>query len=140
MWHMRGFLSHEFMKPKAEEHIALVTALRQNTTLKTLQLHHCYYQHRLTDDEVKQSASLLKNNYSFQRLLRFDLQYWAGDFGAILKLNEAGRRYLVQDGSSISRGVEVLSGVSNDINCLFLHLLENPLLCDERCHSIEWCK
>jgi hypothetical protein len=45
-------------------------------------------------------------------------------------LNAAGRRYLVQDGSSISKGVEVLSAVSHDINCVFLHLLENPRLCD----------
>jgi hypothetical protein len=114
----------------AEEYVALVTALQQNTTLKTLQLHHCYYPHRLTDDEVKQIASLFKKNYTFQSLPDFDLEHRAGDFGAILKLNEAGRRYLIADGSSISRGVEVLSAVSNDINCLFLHLLENPFLCD----------
>jgi hypothetical protein len=46
------------------------------------------------------------------------------------QLNKAGRRYLVQDGSSISKGVDGLSKVNNDINCLFLHLLENPRLCD----------
>jgi hypothetical protein len=47
-----------------------------------------------------------------------------------LRLNEAGRQYLVKYGSSISKGVDVLSAVSDDINCLFLHLLENPRLCD----------
>jgi hypothetical protein len=47
-----------------------------------------------------------------------------------LRLNEAGRRYLIEDGSSISKGVDVLSRVNNDINCIFLHLLENPRLCD----------
>ena len=52
------------------------------------------------------------------------------DVGTILRLNGAGRRYLVQDGSSISKGVEVLSRVNDDINCVFLHLLENPRLCD----------
>jgi hypothetical protein len=31
--------------------------------------------------------------------------------------------------SSISKGVEVLSRVNDDINCLFLHLWENPRLC-----------
>jgi hypothetical protein len=50
--------------------------------------------------------------------------------GAILRLNAAGRRYLIEGGSSISKGVEVLSAVSNEINCVFLHLLENPRLCD----------
>jgi hypothetical protein len=53
-----------------------------------------------------------------------------GDVRALLRLNRAGRRYLVEDGSSISKGVEVLSAVSNVINCVFLHLLENPRLCD----------
>jgi hypothetical protein len=116
---------------KAEEYVALVTALRQNTTLKTLQLKHCYYPHRLTDDEVKRIASLLKKNYTFQSLSGFALEkHRAGDVGAILRLNEAGRRYLIADGSSISSGVKVLSAVSNDINCVFWHLLENPLLCE----------
>jgi hypothetical protein len=51
---------------------------------------------------------------------------------AVLRLNSAGRRYLIEDGSSISKGVGVLSAVSDDINCVFLHLLENPGLCDRR--------
>jgi hypothetical protein len=57
------------------------------------------------------------------------------DFGtvkAILRLNAAGRRYLIKDGSSISKGVDVLSVVSDEIDCVFLHLLENPSLCDTR--------
>jgi hypothetical protein len=54
----------------------------------------------------------------------------AGDTGAILRLNEAGRRYLVEDGSFILKGVEVLGRVNNDTDCVFLHLLENPRLCD----------
>jgi hypothetical protein len=37
---------------------------------------------------------------------------------------------LIEDGSSISKGVKVLSKVNNDIDCAFLHLLENPRLCD----------
>jgi hypothetical protein len=49
---------------------------------------------------------------------------------AILRLNEAGRRYLIEDGSSVSKGVEVLSAVRSDINCVFLQLMENPRLCD----------
>jgi hypothetical protein len=54
----------------------------------------------------------------------------AGDIRSIFELNQAGRRYLVQDGSSISKGVDVLSRVNNNINSVFLHLLENPRLCD----------
>jgi hypothetical protein len=114
---------------KAEEYIALVAALQHNTTLKTMQFYK-YAGHQLTEDEAKQMALLLKKNYAFQRLPDISPHSDAGDLGAILRLNEAGRRYLVQDGSSISKGVEVLSRVKNDVNCVFLHLLENPTLCD----------
>jgi hypothetical protein len=51
-----------------------------------------------------------------------------GTVKAILRLNAAGRRYLIKDGSSISKGVDVLSAVSDEIDCVFLHLLENKLV------------
>jgi hypothetical protein len=37
---------------------------------------------------------------------------------------------LFKDGSSSPKGVDVLSAVSDDIDCVFLHLLENPGLCN----------
>jgi hypothetical protein len=43
---------------------------------------------------------------------------------AILRLNSAGRRYLIEDGSDVPKGVEVLSAMNDDMNCVFLHLLE----------------
>jgi hypothetical protein len=114
---------------KAEEYFVLVTALQHNTTLKSLKFHR-HLTFRLNDDEDKQLGALLKKNYALERLPDIDLDNEVRDVGAILLLNEAGRRYLIQDGSSISKGVEVLSRVNNDINCVFLHLLENPVLCD----------
>jgi hypothetical protein len=84
----------------------------------------------LTDDEDKQMAALLKKNYGLESLPNVLLGYPEGDVGAILRLNRAGRRYLIEDGSSIAKGVQVLSGVKNVINCVFFHLLENPRLCD----------
>jgi hypothetical protein len=115
----------------AEDYIAFITALQGNTTLKTLSLNFerlGSIKLQLTDGDDKKIASLLKNSYAMERLPSIRLE--AGDVGAILRLNEAGRRYLIEDGSSISKGVEVLSRVNNDINCVFLHLLENPRLCD----------
>jgi hypothetical protein len=114
---------------EAEEYIALVAALQHNTMLKTLRIYHSG-SFRLTDDEDKQMASVLKKNFALKSLPDIDWENEVGDVGAILRLNEAGRRYLIEDGSSISKGVEVLIGVNNDINCVFLHLLENPRLCD----------
>jgi hypothetical protein len=121
------------IKIKAEEYFFLVTALNYNTTLKSLNLHCCGSPHlisTLTDDEDMKMAALLKKNYALESLPGINLYNRASDVGAILRLNGAGRRYLVQDGFSISKGVEVLSRVNNDINCSFLHLLENPRLCD----------
>jgi hypothetical protein len=114
--------------------MALVTALRHNMTLKSLNLKGCQ-RLTLTHDEDKRMASLLKNNCALEILPGISLKNLknrTGDVGAILRLNAAGRRYLVEDGSSVSKGVEVLSSVNDEINCLFLHLLENPRLCDRR--------
>jgi hypothetical protein len=85
---------------------------------------------RLSDDEDKHMASLLKKNNALERIPGIDLENEARNVGAILRLNKAGRRYLIQDGSSISKGVVVLSKVNNDINCVFLHLSENLRLRD----------
>jgi hypothetical protein len=109
----------------AEECIAHVTLLQQNTTLKRLIINP----NRgltLTTDEDKQMAALLRKNYALESLPNISSR----DVVAILRLNAAGRRYLIEDASSISRGVEVLSRVNDDINCVFLHLLENPTLCE----------
>jgi hypothetical protein len=76
-------------------------------------------------DETKALIRSLKKTTAGRK---FGPSPWHGDIHSIL-LNER-RRYLVQDGSSISKGVDVLIGVSNDINSVFLHLLENPRLCD----------
>jgi hypothetical protein len=118
---------------KAEDYIALVIALQQNTTLKNLRFtFDGIVRLQLTDDEDKQIAALLKKNYALESLKDINQDNRPGDVGAILRLNAAGRRYLIEDGSSVSKGVEVLSAVRSDINCVFLHLLENPRLCDRR--------
>jgi hypothetical protein len=112
---------------KVEEFVALLPAFENNTTLTALCLSEEYQSLRLTDSEDKQIATLLKKSYGLKLLPDI---CEGGDVGTILRLNGAGRRYLIQDGSSISKGVDVLSRVNDEINCVFLHLLENPRLCD----------
>jgi hypothetical protein len=112
---------------KVEEYIELITALQHNMKLKSLFLTNPYSRRHFTDEEDKQMAAVLQKNYALEII---NLKNEEGDVGAILRLNAAGRRYLVQDGSSISKGVKLLSAVSNEINCVFMHLLENPRLCD----------
>jgi hypothetical protein len=117
---------------KFEELFALISALQLNTTLKTLVLQFDSDHLALTDDEVNQLVSILMQNYGLERIVPHISGADDRTVKAILRLNRAGRRYLIQDGSSISKGVDVLSAVSDEIDCVFLHLLENPGLCDRR--------
>jgi hypothetical protein len=113
----------------AEELFALVSALKRDTTLKTLDFDENFY---LTDDEVDQLVSILMKNYGLESLAQFIRCADDRTVKAILRLNGAGRQYLIEDGSSVSKGVDVMCAVSDDINCVFLHVLENPGLCDRR--------
>jgi hypothetical protein len=108
-----------------EDYPGYVAAIQPNTTLKSLLLYSSY---NMDEDETKALFLVLKKNYGLEEISGFP--HGLGDIRSIFDLNRAGRRYLVQDGSSISKGVDVLSGVSDDINSVFLHLLENPRLCD----------
>jgi hypothetical protein len=119
---------------KFDELFALVSSLQPDSTLKTLRFqsdfpvsHGSLY---LTDDKVNQLVSILKKNYGLEHLVPDIRCTDDRSVKAILRLNRAGRRYLIEDGFSISKGVGVLSAVSDDITCVFLHLLENPSLCD----------
>jgi hypothetical protein len=111
-------------------HIAAVEALQLNKTLKTLCI--SYGTKKLTDDEAKHLTSIVKKNYRLESLPELDSSDdRTKDLRSILRLNEAGRGYLPDGhGSVISKGLGVLSAVSDDVNCVFLHLLENPSLCN----------
>jgi hypothetical protein len=111
--------------------IAVIEALQLYKTLKTLRLLRCGTTN-LTDDEAKHLTSVVKKNYGLQSLADLDSSDdRTGDLRSILRLNGAGRGYLVDcQGSVVSKGVGVLSAVSDDLNCVFLHLLENPSLCN----------
>jgi hypothetical protein len=104
-----------------QDYLVFLSAIQPNTTLKSLQLSY------LKQHVTKELFRVLKKNYGLEDIRGLRI---ARDIHSIFDLNRAGRRYLVQDGSSISKGVDVLSRVSNDTNSVFLHLLENPRLCD----------
>jgi hypothetical protein len=115
---------HEIM---AEDYAALITILQHNTTLKTLDFREEQRSNTslgLTTDEDNQMALLLEKNYALESIPDIDLCFenQEGDVGDILRLNRAGRRYLIENGSLISRGVKVSRAVSNETNCIFLNL------------------
>jgi hypothetical protein len=116
-------------------YFAVITGVRPDKTPKTLRL--CNYESpEMTDDEVKNLTSLVKQNYGLESLSGIDWGERMGDLRAILRLNGAGRRYLNDDGSTIVQGVDVLSGLSSNLNCIFLHLLENPSLCNRAVETL----
>jgi hypothetical protein len=105
------------------------TSLTELATLKRLWLHPNLKS--FGEDEMKQVISLVKQNFGLENLDEgLSVHDTTGELGTILRLNQAGRRYLIEDAASIAKGVEVLVAVRDDLGCLFYHLLENPLLCD----------
>jgi hypothetical protein len=118
---------------RLEDYLVFIAAIHPNTTLKSFCLHEGDL--GVDDDETKSLITVLKKNYGLEEIP--GLRIGAGDIRSIFKLNRAGRRYLVQDGTSIWKGVDVLSCVNYDINSVFLHLLENPVLCDRRAVEVS---
>ena len=47
----------------------------------------------------------------------------------LLDMNRAGRRYILIDPLNKAQGIDVLASAHDKLDCLFLHLLENPFLC-----------
>ena len=45
---------------------------------------------------------------------------------SLLKLNKAGRGYLERDPTNAAKAVAVLGQVSDDLDCVFIHMCENP--------------
>jgi hypothetical protein len=114
---------------RPDAYISALGSLQPSSTLKTLRL--CPAFASMSEEEMNQVVSLVKKNYSLavleEGLCAHDT---TGEVGTVLRLNQAGRRYLIEDAASIAKGVEVLIDVRNDLDCLFYHLLENPTLCD----------
>jgi hypothetical protein len=51
---------------------------------------------------------------------------------AVDRLKRFGLRYLVQDAVYAVKGCALLSAVSDDLDCFYFHLLENPSLRERR--------
>ena len=103
--------------------------------LKRLRIGKCFAfnMDSMHDESILDSY---RKNYFLEEC---DLEPWnprpRNEAASILRLNKAGWRYLVENRSSRARGVAVLEAVIDDITCLYLHLQENPLLCDTQVTS-----
>jgi hypothetical protein len=114
-----------------DNYFTALESLQTNTTLKTLRLDP-NLNSVSDDDKIKHLISLVKKNYGLENLDEgLSAQDKTGELATILRLNQAGRRYLIEeDAGSMAKGVEVLVAVRHDLGSLFYHLLENPLLCE----------
>jgi hypothetical protein len=55
----------------------------------------------------------------------------------VLRLNRSGRRYMIKGPSNARAAIRVLGQVSDDLDCLYFHIRENPLLCLREGRSIR---
>jgi hypothetical protein len=130
---LEGSTTLEYLNIKSggispDSYFAALEGFQPNTTLKTLRLSPLLAS--MGDDKMDQVVSFAKKHYSLEVLDDcVSAHDKTGEVGTLLRLNQAGRHYLIVDKASIAKGVEVLIGVSDDLGCLFYHLLENPMLC-----------
>jgi hypothetical protein len=116
------------------DYFQTMSCLKGNVTLKMLQL-SCFFKLEDGDDkcceEAAELVSAIQKNYGLESL-GSDIESQVPLVCAVLRLNSAGRQYLVQDAASTANGCALLSAVSDDLDCLYFHLLENPSLCERR--------
>jgi len=126
------------------QYIEILENIQLNRTLTNLRLTDGYYfqwnvQTRaneimrtrcyISSQQGQRLVAAVKCHYGLEHLDECVIEHIPAA-GMYLRLNAAGRQYLIEDASTAAKGVEVLVKVSEDLDCLFTHLLENPLLCD----------
>ena len=118
--------------------LALATCVRQSKSLRRISL--CS-----NGRESNSVASVLlpafeeamKDNYQIREVTLFSTMERDDAFDRAMvknvkmfvRLNCAGRSYIATNVSDKHKGIKVLECVNDDLNCLLVHLRENPLLC-----------
>ena len=111
--------------------VSVFSEIKGNKTLQVLSIFVGAY--CLAESAGDRLVSTLQENYVLTKVdagrVKANPQ-WKRRLGTILKLNKAGRRYLNSD-KACSRWIcaGVLGAVSNDLDCIFFHLQENPSFC-----------
>jgi hypothetical protein len=120
---------------------ALAHCVQASTSLEELYL---YRQCEANVNEVLTCPALLKalkRNYTIQCIRLTSEPFWETQcswdaastttISMLCRLNRSGRRYVQVDSSNRFRGLQVLEAVNDDLDCLYYHLRENPLLCEQ---------
>jgi NDP-sugar pyrophosphorylase family protein len=102
--------------------------LSTNTTLTKIK-----FSEQLSQQETADLVAAVQTNYGLEAVCTYGDAIIDSNAKSMLncipRLNKAGRCYLTDDPTSRVKGVAVLEEVIYDLDCLFLHLQENPLLC-----------
>ncbi|GKY97138.1 hypothetical protein MPSEU_000672200 [Mayamaea pseudoterrestris] len=93
----------------------LLQALKAHYTIESVKLTH---PHGLPPPRDSWDASLKEN------------------IAILLRLNAFGRKYLANDPTDRNIGLSVLEKAKDDMDCLFVHMRENPLIC-KREHPVN---
>ena len=100
-----GIYRHE-----VEDFPCLVEAMKTNVTLQT------FYCGRSNQVRIPRFTS----ESSLQRLVN-----------VICRLNRSGRAYMQSDPADRNESHAVIAAVSDDLDCVFFHLRENPMICEK---------
>jgi len=102
---------------------------RRNNSLKhvSFNVHHDeeLVWSQLSEEEEQELVLAFQQNFSIE-----DLWIDQNDelIRAICRLNKAGRSYICKDANSKEKCIQVLDKVKDDLDCLYYHLRENPVL------------
>ena len=86
-----------------------------------------------SEEDVKMLAGCMSKNFSVEEFTVWGkgVSKKKSNLQVITKLNRLGRRYLIEQGPECRiSGINLIATVRDDLDCLFYHLRENPLLCD----------
>ena len=120
--------------------LALAHCLATNGALQELEIkHETYYEPGTPKYTGSALCTALVTNYTIQKVslkaiyARNNHVPWDASLletvQALVRLNNAGRGYMARDPSNRRAGSCVLEQVADSLDCLFLHVRENPLLC-----------
>jgi hypothetical protein len=119
-------------------YLRMITAVGVNTTLKNVELCIAEDDNRTIWEAMRSLLETISTLESICLVVSAALPVSESNVLNLLSenlpflrplLNRAGRRYLKHNPSSISASIGVLAAVSDDLDCLLLHLLEDPSIC-----------
>ena len=88
------------------------------------------------EEDGEHFLNIMRSNVTMEEfylnLSTRDTPRWLHEYRALLRLNRAGRRYVRQDPTNHLECVNVLDAARDDLDCLYLHLRENPSICNAK--------